>query len=242
LPRPRIGITCRYQIRKTPGGAEVPEVSLDGRFGDLLLAAGGMPLLIPHAGDPEALAEFMDSLDAVIFSGGPDVPPARYGAAADPHTAPMHPRREATDFQVLAMAEQRELPLLAVCLGVQEWNVSRGGTLHQHLPDLGLLPPVAHRDGTEFAFHPVRLASGSLIHAIVGTSPLPVNSSHHQGLDRLGRGLVATAWSEDGLVEAVQDPHRPFALGLQWHPEDMPYDPLQRRIFEALVAAAAKRG
>jgi putative glutamine amidotransferase len=84
----------------------------------------------------------------------------------------------------------------------------------------------------------VRLAPGSLIESIVQTNPLPVNSSHHQCLNQLGKDLVATAWAEDGIVESVQDPNRPFALGIQWHPEDMPDDPLQRRIFQALVAAA----
>jgi putative glutamine amidotransferase len=150
----------------------------------------------------------------------------------------MHPRRDHTDFTVIELAEKRGLPLLAICLGIQEWNISRGGTLHQHVPDLGLHPAVAHRDGPVFAFHPVRLAKGSLIHSIVETNPLPVNSSHHQCLDRLGANLIPTAWADDGIVEAVQDPRRPFALGIQWHPEDMPDDPLQRRIFQALVDAA----
>ncbi len=236
--RPRIGITCRYQFKTTPDGTRVPEVSLDARFGDLVFAAGGLPLIIPPTDSPADLLPLLESLDAVILSGGPDLPPARYGAEPHPATTCMEPRRATTDFHVIEFVEKRDLPLLAICLGVQEWNVSRGGTLHQHVPDLKLDPFVAHRDGTAFAFHPVRLEPGSLIHAIVETNPLPVNSSHHQCLNRLGKDLVPTAWADDGIVEAVQDPRRPFALGLQWHPEDMPDDPLQRRIFQALVTAA----
>lgn len=240
--RPRIGITCRYQIRTTPGGVQAPDVSVDARFGDRIMEAGGLPLLIPHSQEDATLKAFMEMLDAVILTGGPDVPPERYGAAPDPQTVVMHDRRADSDFRVIRMAEQRGMPLLAICLGIQEWNVARGGTLHQHVPDLGLTPAIAHRDGTEFAFHPVRLAAGSLIHSIVRISPLPVNSSHHQALARLGEGLEPVAWADDGIVEAVQDRSRPFALGLQWHPEDLPDDPLQRRIFEALVTAAKNRG
>jgi putative glutamine amidotransferase len=153
----------------------------------------------------------------------------------------MHPRRECTDFHALQVAEARGLPLLAICLGIQEWNVSRGGTLHQHIPALRLKPHVAHRDGPNFVFHPVQLARGSLLHSIVDIDPLPVNSSHHQCVDRLGNDLAATAWAADGMVEAVEDPRRSFALGIQWHPEDMPDDPLQRKIFQALVTAAQNR-
>lgn len=239
LMRPTIGITCRYQFRATyEGGIKVPEVSLDARFCDLIFAAGGLPLLIPPTDNPDDVLPILEELDAVIFSGGPDLPPARYGAQAHPATTCIEPRRECTDFHVLDFAENCELPLLAICLGIQEWNVSRGGTLHQHVPDLKLDPFVAHKDGPNFAFHPVRLARGSLIHSIVETDPLPVNSSHHQCLNRLGRDLVPIAWANDGIVEAVQDPRRRFALGIQWHPEDMPDDPLQRRIFQALVTAA----
>jgi gamma-glutamyl-gamma-aminobutyrate hydrolase PuuD len=211
---------------------------VDARFADLIVAAGGLPAFIPPTENAEALAEFIDSVDAVILSGGPDIPPERYGREAHPATSCMHPRRECSDFRAIELAEGRGLPLLAICLGIQEWNVYRGGTLHQHVPDLTLQPAVAHRDGPAFAFHSVRLAAGSLIQSIVRTNPLPVNSSHHQCLDQLGASLVATAWAEDGIVEAVQDPRRRFALGIQWHPEDMPDDPIQRRIFQALVAAA----
>lgn len=237
--RPRVGVTCRYQVNLR-ANLEVPEISLDARFADLIYAAGGLPLLIPPAQDGEGLREFVDLLDAVILSGGPDISPARYGAEPHRTTTLMHPRREFTDFHVLELAEARGLPLLAVCAGLQEWNVHRGGTLYRHLPDLKLEPHVTHRNGQAFAFHPVRLARDSLIHSIVEADPLPVNSSHHQGIDRIGRDLVPVAWSPDGLIEAVQDPSRPFALGIQWHPEDMPEDPLQRRFFKALVSAAER--
>lgn len=236
--RPRIGITCRYQLRTVTADVHVPDISVDARFADLVIAAGGMPAFIPPTEDATALEEFIAGLDALILTGGPDIPPARYGQLPHGETKTMLPRRECSDFRTIELAERRELPLLAICLGIQEWNVARGGTLHQHVPDLHREPALAHRDGELFTFHSVRLAEGSLIASIVQTDPLPVNSSHHQCVNALGKDLIATAWAEDGIIEAVQDPRRPFALGLQWHPEDMPDDPLQRRIFAALVNAA----
>jgi putative glutamine amidotransferase len=238
--RPRIAITCRYQLRTIQDNVQVPDISVDARFADLILDAGGIPAFIPPTEDAAALHEFLASADAVILSGGPDITPGRYGCPPHPATTCMHPRRECSDFHVIEYAEQHELPLLAICLGIQEWNVSRGGTLHQHVPDLHGQPNIAHRDGQLFAFHTVRLAPGSLIESIVQTNPLPVNSSHHQCVNQLGRNLIATAWAEDGIVEAIQDPRRRFAQGIQWHPEDMPDDPIQRKIFQALVAAAQK--
>lgn len=238
VSRPRIAITCRYQIRTTPGGLEVPDISVDARFADLVIAGGGMPVLVPPVEECGVTDELMQTVDGLILSGGPDIPAHRYGQTPHPATVPMHPRREGADFRALQQAEARGIALLTICLGIQEWNVSRGGTLHQHVPDLPRPHRTAHRDGDGFAFHPVRMAEGSLLHRIVQANPLPVNSSHHQCIDRLGENLEPIAWAPDGIVEAVQDPRRPFALGLQWHPEDMPDDPLQRRIFAALVSAA----
>lgn len=240
--RPRIGITCSYRMVRTIGGVETPQLRLDARFFDMTRRAGGRPILLAPPVDPAELDGELCELDGIILTGGPDVPPARYGAAPHEATKEMHPRRVASDFRVAAFADANELPLLAICAGIQQWNVHRGGTLHQHVPDLPRTPKVAHRDanGEDFAFHPVRVAPDSLLRTIVETDPLPVNSSHHQGLDRLGEHLVATAWAPDGLVEAVEDPRRHFCLGVQWHPEDLPDDPLQQRLFDALVRAAGR--
>lgn len=236
--RPRIGITCSYQITRADNGYEWPRLTLDARFCDAVYRAGGLPVIIPPAPDPADLELILEPLAGVILTGGPDVPSERYGMPPHPETKPFHPRRDASDFTVAAFADRRELPVLAICCGIQEWNVHRGGTLHPHLPDCDWQPRVVHRDSDTFAAHPVRLAEGSLVHRIVAVNPLAVNSSHHQGLDRLGENLVPTAWSEDGLVEAVEDPRRPFCLGVQWHPEDMPDDPLQQKLLAALVIAA----
>ncbi len=244
MPPPLVGITCGFRTNTSPLGVESPTVSLDARFFDLLRQAGARPVIVPPAlAEDDRLADTLETLDALILSGGPDLPPQRYGAQPHPQTRLMHPRRVWTDFTAAAFADGRGLPVLGICGGMQEWNVLRAGTLHQHLPDRATSPVVAHRhaDGQDFEYHEVRVEAGSLLHRIVGCLRLRVNSSHHQGVDRLGGGLLACAWSEDGLVEAFEDPARRFCLSVQWHPEDMPGDPLQRRIFEALVKAAARK-
>lgn len=235
--RPRIGITCGYEIVRTESGYEYPRIGLDARFCDAIYAAAGEPVIVPPSESEDHLLRILESLDGLILTGGRDVPPERYDAAPHPATKTLHPRRAASDFAITRLADQRELPLLAICCGVQEWNVHRGGTLYQHLPDLTTQPRVSHTDGDDFSFHPVRLKSGSLVEAILEANPATVNSSHHQGLDRIGRDLVPTAWSDDGLVEAVEDPRRRFCLGVQWHPEDMPDDPAQQRLLAAIVEA-----
>lgn len=238
--RPRIGITCGYRPQEPINGHPTALLAVDARFCDVVFDGGGEPLLIPPAAREADLLPILSTLSGLILTGGPDIPPERYGAKPHPETKLLHPRRVAVDFAAAKFADDRELAVLAICCGIQEWNVHRGGTLHQHLPDLQCSPQIKHRDGTSFSHHPVRVDEKSLLYSIVKTASLPVNSSHHQGLDRLGGDLRATAWAADGLIEAVEDPRRPFCLGIQWHPEDMPGDPVQEKIFQAMVAAAGR--
>lgn len=235
---PRIGVTCSYMIVRTEGGFEYPRLALDASFCDAIYAAGGEPVIIPPTDDEAYCLRVLDSLSGLILTGGHDVPPELYGAAPHPETKVLHARRVASDFAVLRFADERGLPLLAICCGIQELNVHRGGTLHQHLPDRPADPRVQHRDGDDYSRHVLRVKEGSLIASILRSDPAMVNSSHHQGLDLIGRDLVPTAWAEDGLVEVVEDPRRRFCLGVQWHPEDMLDDPAQRRLLTSIVEAA----
>jgi putative glutamine amidotransferase len=194
--------------------------------------AGGRAVLItPDAPDVDAL----DGLDAIMFTGGGDIEPARYGETAHP-TVVVRPERDAAEDLLLRAALEADLPVLGVCRGMQLLAVAYGGALHQHLPDV--LGHDNHRpvSGPKFGEHPVRLGPGSLGHRILGDSVV-VNSFHHQGLRSCGK-LTASGWcDEDDLVEVVEDPARSFVLGVQWHPEEMT-DP---RLFEALVEAARLR-
>ena len=158
----------------------------------------------------------------------------------------MDERRQAFDLAMLALAEQFNLPTLGICLGFQLMNVQRHGTLVQYLPDVAGAAPINHAADPDKllrydARHPVQPAAGTRLAALFGTGPLMVNSTHRQGVDQLGHGLVPSACAPDGLVEAIEDPTLAFWMGVQWHPERMPAQP-QLKLFQALVGAAGKRG
>jgi putative glutamine amidotransferase len=179
--------------------------------------------------------DVLDGLDAIMFTGGGDINPSRYGESPHP-TVAVRPERDAAEELLMRAALDADLPILGICRGMQLMAVVAGGSLHQHLPDV--LGHDNHRpvSGPKFGEHPVRLAPGSLAHRILGAD-VPVNSFHHQGVRDPG-SLVATGWcDDDALVEVVEDPTKRFALGVQWHPEDMT-DP---RLFEALVSACGIR-
>jgi putative glutamine amidotransferase len=197
-------------------------------------AAGGIPVILPPL--PEVVAGALPRLDGLLLAGGADVDPARYFAEPGELTGPLRPERDAAEVELLAGAVDAGLPVLGVCRGMQLLNVVRGGSLLQHLPDA-----VGHSGHAEhpgvYALHPVKVADGTLLASILGAAELEVPSYHHQGIDRLGEQLVATAWAQDGAVEGLEDPGLPFCVAVQWHPE-AGTDPA---LFRALVAAARAR-
>ena len=195
--------------------------------------AGGLPVLMPFFPSARAARAFLDRLDGVVFTGGTDIDPRRWGERKHPRAVLLHPEREGSDFRAMAEALRRDMPLLGICCGCQELNVALGGSVHQHLPDL---PGVRRHGGG--ARHAVELAAGSRLRGILGADRVTVNSFHHQACARLGRGLKAAARSPDGVVEAIESARHRFAIGVQWHPERLPEDRRQRAIFRTLVAGA----
>ena len=232
---PLVGITT-YGERAAYGIWDNEAVLIPRTYTDAMLAAGGIPVLLPPR--PEAAAA-VDRLDAVVLAGGPDVGPDRYGAAADPRTGVPRPERDAAELAVLQRALAVGIPVLGVCRGIQLLNVGLGGTLTQHLPDA-----VGHTDHnprpTVFGRTEVELEPGSRVHRAEGDATTTVACHHHQALDRLGDGLVVTARAADGTVEAVELAGHDFVVGVQWHPE---YDTAaaEVRLFAALVAAARRQ-
>jgi gamma-glutamyl-gamma-aminobutyrate hydrolase PuuD len=191
--------------------------------------AGGRAMLVPP--DDEGNEEILDALDGLVFSGGNDMAPDTYGAEADPETNGTNPARDRGELALLTAALERDLPVLAICRGVEVLNVARGGDLVQHLPDV--LGHEEHRAVVgEFSEHAVRVDPSSRLEEVRG----PVKSHHHQGLGRIGEGLREVAWAEDGIVEAVEDPEKAFLVGVLWHPEAGE----DQRLFDQLVEAARK--
>jgi putative glutamine amidotransferase len=235
--RPRIGI-CTAVERASWTVWDAEAFLLNRSYIDAIQAAGGLALMIPP--DPEAERnpdEVLDVLDGLILAGGADIDPATYGEEAHPMTKGTWPQRDTFEVALARRALERDIPLLGICRGMQLMNIARGGTLKQHLPE-----DFGHEDhrrvpgSFDGADHDVRLAEGSLAARAAGEVDHPTKSHHHQGIADLGEGLVETGWSAlDELPEAIEDPDRRFALGVQWHPEADPDSPL----IAALVAEAA---
>jgi len=239
---PVIGITT-YEDQASWRGWNARAALLPYVYIDAVRNAGGRAVLLPPGGTEAEARQTVAGLDGLIVSGGPDIDPARYGAARHPKTQlPVH-ARDAWDLAVTSSALTQGVPLLAICRGMQVLNVCLGGTLHQHVEDL-----VGHdrHNGprTGFGQHAVRVTEGSALAAVLPAGEyFDVPTHHHQSVDLVGDGLTAVAWEEDGLIEAIEPGPSAlgalpgFVLGVQWHPEQGD-DP---RLFRALVAAATER-
>jgi gamma-glutamyl-gamma-aminobutyrate hydrolase PuuD len=236
VSRPLIGITAYREPARWTVWHE-PAVLLPDAYVRVVVAAGGVPVLLPP--EPDLVASAVERLDGVVLAGGADVDPARYGAHPDPATAPPRADRDAAELEVVAAAAAADLPLLGVCRGLQLLNVARGGTLVQHLPDV--LGSARHAPAAgEYGRTPVRLEPASRTAGWLAApdARLEVSCYHHQAIDTLGAGLRVTARAADGTIEAVEDDGAGFLVAVQWHPE-VDGDP---RLFAALVAAARDQG
>ena len=237
--RPIVGITAALENASWVVWRDT-EVNISQRhYSECVAAAGGIPVLLPaeeqSASDP---AELLDVLDGLVLSGGADLDPASYGADPDPMTVGYKAERDRFEIALCRGALERDVPLLAICRGMQIFNVACGGTLIQHLGDSTQHVEVVG----EFSTHEVRLEPGSLAARAAGSARVEVRSHHHQALDRLGEGLVASGWSvPDDLVEAVELPGRTFAVGFMWHPEELRDGAPFRALTEAAQNASGVR-
>jgi putative glutamine amidotransferase len=233
--RPRIGITMRIEL-------ESDRFYLSRYYSEAVEAAGGAPVHISLIPRREYIASLMDGLDGVLLPGSDsDVDPMLYGHDPHPRLGSVHPLKDETDALVLEEVERRGTPLLAICFGMQILNVTRGGTLIQDI--LTEMPEaIKHQQGAprDRRSHRVRLLEGSIVAQLAGAETALVNSHHHQAIETVGRELVATAWTSDGLVESLEDPRGDrFALAVQWHPEiAWGQDDFSRAIFERFVKAS----
>jgi putative glutamine amidotransferase len=235
--RPVIGLTS-YEEQARWGVWDVPSVLLSARYVRAVVAAGGVPLLVPPI--PDVVEAALPRLDGLILAGGPDIEPSRYGAEALESTGVPRVERDATELGLVTTALAAQLPVLGICRGLQVMNVARGGTLHQHLPDL-----VGHSEHAPapavYGQHTVTVSPGSLLAESLGRTEAEVPTYHHQAVDELGAGLTVSATTADGTIEAVEDQSMPFCLAVQWHPEAGEDLSLFTALIEAARAIAAKR-
>lgn len=235
--RPVIGITLDSE---SPGGySKFPWYAVRANYADVVAAAGGLPLALPHLA---ALADdYLDRVDALIVTGGAfDVDPLLYGDGERHASVSLKQGRTAAELALLQGALARDLPVLGICGGEQLLAVALGGTLIQHIPD-SVEGALAHEQPNprDEPGHTVSLTPGSRLAAVVGAAAMSVNSSHHQAVRDPGPTARVNAVAPDGVIEGIEDPGQRFCLGVQWHPEFL-IDPGDRRLFEALVAAARR--
>lgn len=237
---PVIGISGRTDQSARPPNQSLFAISQP--YVQAVELAGGAPLIIPPYLPEKALRAAFERLDGLLLSGGGDISPALFGEEDSGLLWAVDEQRDRTEMMLAQWAQAEQLPLLAICRGIQVLNVSAGGTLIQDIPTQvsttfshGI---VAGRPMNAIA-HPIEVTEGSRLAALVGASEMGVNSAHHQAAKTVGRGMIATARAPDGIIEALEAPELPFCLGVQWHPEVMAGDhPAMRRLFEGLVEAA----
>lgn len=233
---PLIGISGSIETKE-------PKVFLLQTYFNAVSAAGGIPLLLnPHM-NKAAIEQCMDVLDGLLLAGGGDVDPRHFGQEPVKEIGEIIPVRDSLEFALIKAADRRRpFPILGICRGLQVLNVAAGGTLYQDLPTQYIaegtqLLKHSQDDTANATAHHVQVVSASRLHGLLGADTLAVNSMHHQAVERIGTCYRAVAYSEDGVVEAIEHTDHPFRLAVQWHPERMT-DPASRRLFEGFIASA----
>jgi len=235
--RPRIGITMRIEH-------VIDRFYLSRHYSEAVEAAGGAPVHISLIPNSDYIDSLVDGLNGILLPGSDsDVDPLRYGQQPHPELGSVHTIKDETDLLVIDAVERRQIPLLAICFGMQILNVSRGGTLIQDIRSQ-VPEAIKHEQGVPRGrpSHRVTLLENSKLSKIAGTLDALVNSHHHQAIESIGADLVATAWTSDGVIEALEDsrPDR-FVMAVQWHPElGWEDDVISQQLFKSFVSHAAQ--
>jgi len=201
---------------------------------------GGAPILIPTVQNHDSLQSICERLDGLILTGGPDVDPHFYGEEPLPRLGEVDEAIDLTELSVVKIALQQDLPVLGICRGIQVLNVSEGGTLYQDIPSQ-VKESINHlqKKDKRVNAHHVRIDGNTLLHSIFKRKKIRVNSRHHQAIKDLAPSLIATAWAQDGLIEAVENSSKSFAIGVQWHPEGTwEKDPFSKKLFHSFIRAS----
>src|SRR5262245_56053063 len=236
--RPVIGVNADFVAA---GKTHHAHLRLPIGYVDTVVAAGGLPVVLPPLASEKELDALLDRVDGFILSGGLDLDPRRDGQPTHPALQLLPERREENDRMLLRLLMERRMPLLGIGLGMQQINVALGGTLYLHLPE-DMPRAMPHRDPTGGPHrHLVLLEPNTRLDEIYGGGELRVNSSHHQAVRQLGEGLRAGAVSPDGVIEAIEIAAAGwFCVGVQWHPESETASALDMQLFESFVQACAR--
>ncbi len=239
MKKPLIGIAADRAISPTHAfKIEIPE-----KYAESVIQAGGIPLLIPLGLSRTDLEELPSSLDGIMLAGGSDIDPALFGGEPHPKVYGIKPERDKQEINLVHLALRTHLPLLGICRGVQVINVAMQGGLYTHILDQ--LPGALQHSTPkhlprEQIQHRVQVVPGSRLAQAIRETDIPVNSHHHQGLDKPAAGLQVSAYAPDGLIEAVELPGDAFFVGVQWHPEWLLEHAHARELFSAFCQAAVQ--
>jgi putative glutamine amidotransferase len=237
--RPFIGVNADFV---TVGKRGAARLQVHAGYADAVAAAGGYPIILPPFGSEVDIDPMLDHLDGFVLTGGLDIDPRRHGLPYHAAVVPMSERRDLADRILIRRIIDRQMPVLAIGLGLQQINIALGGTLHLHLPE-ELPRRLPHLDLTGGPHrHLVLLEPGTRVDEIYGGGELRVNSQHHQAARELGCGLRVAARAPDGVIEAIEstDPNW-FCVGVQWHPESETASALDLQLFEAFVQACLRQ-
>jgi putative glutamine amidotransferase len=242
--KPLIGITCSRVIGGAWGLYSLGHF-MDYTFGEYSQAiqyGGGAPLIIPVAQNRDTLRTILDRLDGLLLSGGPDINPRFYGEQPSAGLGDIDEDLDRMELEAAKAAFERDLPILAICRGIQILNVSQGGTLYQDIPTQ-VQDSINHSQKADRKIntHLIRIEGETFLHRIFRKKEIWVNGKHHQAIKDLAPGLIVTARASDAMIEAVEHPSKKFVLGVQWHPEGLwKEDPYSKKLFRAFVQAAMR--
>jgi putative glutamine amidotransferase len=240
-----VGIPCRGDAARAGQGR--PVNVQNSSYIQAVVDAGGAPFLIPLEAGAGVLRLLFRQADGILLAGGGDIDPRLYGEPAHPSLAEVQPARDALEITLAGWALDENKPLLGICRGIQVMNVAAGGSLYQ---DIAAQCPAARRhhyfsdDGyrRDYLAHPVSILPGSRLEAALGADSLAVNSLHHQALKEVPAPYHVVGRADDGVIEGIEAPGHPFAVGVQWHPEELVAgQPAARRLFQAFVRACRTR-